>query len=205
MDGLGFEEDRVERLMRRPLYGDAHFILATESGKWTEKETEVYLFIWSKRFTTLLDRIFKQRGFRFADYEARKAINDRRGEIAGAMAEVCSKGRTLTLYSAAIHIDMRRLKQLLTQMESPEGFYKALYEAELGRFVVLVEGMWVYLFAAAEMQLTPEETLRRIREDAAVIDQARRWHVKKPIDLAVIERFFAEYRALFTGTRGSRI
>jgi hypothetical protein len=143
-----------------------------------------------------MDKLFGASRFRFADYEPRKSLNDSSGVLAMALAGIEMHEKRPSLYSAAIHLDTAKLGTMLDGMDSPEGFCRTLYESELSTFLVLVEGSWVYLYLAAEQNLTADETLRRISSSKAVQAQARRWHLKKSVDIEVIKAFFAVYRAM---------
>jgi hypothetical protein len=189
----GFREDRQEKLLRRKLFDDFVVVVATESGRWGKDETDAHLLLRSPRFSQLLDAAFDSARFPFAEYEARKAEGDPSGELAGTLAGIeLHKGKP-SLFSAAIHLSTEKLGSLLDAMDSSESLCRTLYGSELASFLWLTEGSWVYLYLAAAQELTPGETLARIKSDAGVLKESRRWHLKKAIDLQVIEAFFQVY------------
>jgi hypothetical protein len=186
----GFKDVSSEQLLRRRLSRNFVVEVATESGEWSEDETDAYIFLKSPRFADVMSRLFDMADFPFFAYEPRKMLNDETGTLAMVLAGIERYRGAPSLYSAAIHLRASRFGALLDSMETPAGFYRGLFEAELGRFSYIVEGMWAYLYLAALQKLKPAEILRRITSDKHVALQARKWHARRPVDTEVIDAYF---------------
>ena len=112
-------------------------------------------------------------------------------------AIVESQEGSVSLLSGGESITLLRMGELLRQMDSPENVFRILYDTELTLFLVMIEGMWVYLYLAAERGLDAPQILDELSSPMLQRDK-RRWHLDRAIDLDVIQAFLGEYRALFS-------
>jgi hypothetical protein len=197
---LSFEQ-KAQRVLSRVLFRDYVVELAPENGRWTREPSEIHMYVKSQRFSRLMMRLFSRSEFPFSSYVERKLQNDETGCLAMVMPSVRRQDSSVALFSAAIYITIERLDELLANAQNPQSFYQLFYETEFGRFLAKIEGVWVYLYIAAERGLDATQIQDELRTGIQQLE-VRQWHLKRPIDGAVICAFLAEYAALFPGAKG---
>jgi hypothetical protein len=183
------------RLLRRRLFADYVVELAPERRRWTA-DTDVYFYVKSKRFSAVMNRLFRGAEFPFRSYVDRKLRQDESGTLAMVLAAVERTDVSFSFMSANIYVTPERLGVLLDQMSSPQGVHDVLFESEMGRFIAMIEGAWVYLYLAAERGLGPPEILAELAGNPKLPPHIRSWRLQRPIDHEVIEEFLREFRAV---------
>jgi hypothetical protein len=182
-----------ERL-RRVFFADYVMEVAPEEDWKEDAETWIDIYVNSRRFSVVMERLFNGSAFPFDVYKRRKLIADTSGNLAMVLTTFRDEADGFYMRSGGMNLEMREAGKLLDEVRTPESMMTLLCRTEFGRGIAMIEGVYAYLYLAAESGLDAGAILDQVNNDAALQPCIRRWgQLKRPFDRSLVSAFLTEY------------
>lgn len=184
----GFKENKNGGLSKELFIG-YHFDVVPENGRWS-KNQDLHLYLSSDGFGKLMNDRFSSEVSFFNAYKPRKLRSDTSGCLGMVLALLQEDQATHEKYlcSGNIRMTPKHLVTLLGEIDSCELLFDRIYKGDLGRLLVMIESLWVYLYLCKECNIPNEKILSQL-EAPFMAPHIRRWRLNKIIDMELISTF----------------
>lgn len=160
-------------------------------------EGEVYFYVFSERFGSIMDRLFAAKPSLAGSYLPRKLVNDSEGCLGMVLLPFERGGGDLGDTSVTVlgePLTLRNVVDELHSLDTIEAVYDSFYKGKLGRLVVVIEGMWVYLYFAQLLGLSAAATLETLQTRPFVAVR-NTWRLRRDLDEDLVNHFSRAFEA----------
>ncbi|WP_086933606.1 hypothetical protein [Agarilytica rhodophyticola] len=194
----GFKKARKKAVVKY-LSADIYIKITPQSGSWNDSG-DLYIYLFSSPFGMVMTDLFKDKDSLAWDYSPRKLRKDTEGCLGMVMCGFdidFDRIENSTLTPSDYSISVGNFLECINTLNTDGDIFDNLYKGALGKILVLIEGLWVYLYFANKLGYSIEKTLADVEENDAIQDSQQAWHLRKCVDIEAVELFNKLYgRAL---------